>query len=75
MARIQYGCVSSRAGETTGLLAKFFNFEISGLADRFLMEIEENVNATKKPPKRGTCPQSLGAVKPSIQSNPICVSL
>ena len=26
-------------------LATFFNFEISGLADRFLMEIEENVNS------------------------------
>jgi hypothetical protein len=26
------------------LLATFFNFEISGLADEFLMEIEENVN-------------------------------
>ena len=25
-------------------LATFFNFEISGLADTFLMEIEENVN-------------------------------
>jgi hypothetical protein len=44
MTRIQYGYVSSQAAETTGLLATFFNFEISGLADRFLMEIEENVN-------------------------------
>jgi hypothetical protein len=44
MARIQYGCVSSRAGEATGLLAKFFNLEINGLADRFLMESKENVN-------------------------------
>jgi hypothetical protein len=26
-------------------LAKFFNFEISRLADRFLIEIEENVNS------------------------------
>jgi len=25
-------------------LAKVFNFEISGLPDRFLMEMEENVN-------------------------------
>jgi hypothetical protein len=25
-------------------LAMLFNFEIKGLADRFLMEIEENVN-------------------------------
>jgi hypothetical protein len=25
-------------------LATYFNFEISGLSDRFLMEIEENVN-------------------------------
>jgi hypothetical protein len=27
------------------LLAALFNFEISGLADRFLMEIEQNVNS------------------------------
>ena len=27
-----------------GFLATFFNFEINGLADRFVMEIEENVN-------------------------------
>jgi hypothetical protein len=33
------------AGGRDASLAKFFNFEISGLADRFLMEIEENVNA------------------------------
>jgi hypothetical protein len=26
------------------LLATFFNFKIDGLADRFLMKIEENVN-------------------------------
>jgi hypothetical protein len=48
MARIQYGCVSSRAGETTGLLATFFNFEIKWLADRFLIEIEENVNSGRE---------------------------
>jgi hypothetical protein len=30
------------------LLATFFNFEINRLADRFLMEIEENVNPGKE---------------------------
>jgi hypothetical protein len=30
--------------QTYNVLATFFNFEIKGLADRFLMEIEENVN-------------------------------
>jgi len=29
-------------------LATFFNFEINGLADRFLMEIEENVNSGRE---------------------------
>ena len=29
-------------------LAKSFNLEISGLADRFLMEIEKNVNLRRK---------------------------
>jgi hypothetical protein len=33
-----------RSVQIPSTLAKFFNFEISGLADRFLMEIEENVN-------------------------------
>jgi hypothetical protein len=30
--------------QNDGYLATFFNFEISGLADRFLMEMKENVN-------------------------------
>jgi hypothetical protein len=29
----------------TRFLATFFNYEISGLPDKYLMEIEENVNA------------------------------
>ena len=33
-----------RSVQIASTLAKFFNHEIRGLADRFLMEIEENVN-------------------------------
>lgn len=40
--------------ENLRCLATFFNFEINGLADRFLMEMEEKVNMQRKAPGDST---------------------
>jgi hypothetical protein len=42
-------------------LANFFNFEISGLADRFLMEIAEKVNMQREVPECNTSGETPGA--------------